>query len=85
MANAIERLIKEVEAQKPQRINGALMDAAAAELASLREELDALRLVADAARTGQGLDDALDAGNCCPPLAINPPQNEKFTLNFTIG
>jgi hypothetical protein len=31
------------------------------ELASLREERDALRLVADAARTGQGLDDALDA------------------------
>jgi hypothetical protein len=38
-----------------------ILKEAAAELASLREELDALRLVADAARTGQGLDDALDA------------------------
>jgi hypothetical protein len=37
------------------------MHRAAAELASLRDERDALRLVADAARTGQGLDDALDA------------------------
>jgi hypothetical protein len=37
------------------------IEEAADELASLREERDALRLVADAARTGQGLDDALDA------------------------
>jgi hypothetical protein len=41
--------------------NTAVGEQAADELASLREELDALRLVADAARTGQGLDDALDA------------------------